>query len=504
MKLEIKRKGKNRLSLRTEDPHLDKYLRARFSVVNKKAKFSQYASPRVSPITPLGSFKAGILQEILDYMKEFYPQAEIIMDENVQSIVQPVSFTPDKLEDLPNPDFEDREYQEHAVRLALENGRGTFEMATSAGKSYIITKTIHNLWIQLKEKRRVLVLVPNLQLVAQFYKDMLEYGLDESELCMFSGMNTKTKKKPETNIIISNMQWLNKHANELPKDIGITIIDEAHMLKRDNKVCKLVESLPLIRFAFTGTLPEDPMDKWNAIGIAGQLLKVTKAKKLQEAGFIANIDIVAVQIDHNVPQPRKTVNEVLADHPEFKGNQEKIALDIAKARFPLEWRYIEGSEKSNKFICKLALKQKGNTIILFDHTEHGELLRDTLKLMTNIPVHFINGNVKIEDREDIRVEMEEGNGCILVANTKAFGTGTNIKAINNIIFGFSSGNSTAKIIQGIGRGLRMKAGKTKMTLFDIFHSFRYSMAHFEKRKQMYQDNYSINSFKKVLISFYVL
>ena len=277
-------------------------------------------------------------------------------------------------------------------------------------------------------------------------------------------------------------------------------IDEAHMLRGTNAVCKFVESMPLIRFSFTGTLPEDTMDRWNVIGISEPLLKVTKAKELQEAGYIANIDIVALYLKHGVPQPHKPASEVLEEHPEYRGNSEKIALEIAKARFPLEWRYIEDSDKANNFICRLALKLIGNNIILFDHIAHGKVIQEKLEGMTDRPVFFIDGSVKLEDREDICDAMETQNGCILIANTKAFGTGTNVKAINNIIFGFSSGNAYTKIIQGIGRGLRVKDGKTKMTLYDVYHSFRYSTEHYEKRKGLYKDNYEINSFKKITVN----
>ncbi len=278
------------------------------------------------------------------------------------------------------------------------------------------------------------------------------------------------------------------------------LVSNCHMLKGTNKVCHLVESMPLIRFAFTGTLPEDTMDRWNVIGIAGPLLKVTKAKELQQAGYIANIDIVALYLKHGVPQPRKPAREVLEEYPEYRNNSEKIALEIAKARFPLEWRYIEDSDKANNFLCRLALKLTGNNIILFDHIAHGTVIQEKLEGMTDRPVFFIDGSVKLETREDICDAMENQNGCILIANTKAFGTGTNVKAINNIIFGFSSGNSATKIIQGVGRALRLKEGKTKMTLYDVYHSFRYSTEHYEKRKGLYKDNYAINSFKKITVN----
>lgn len=278
------------------------------------------------------------------------------------------------------------------------------------------------------------------------------------------------------------------------------LVSNCHQLKMGNAICKFVESLPLIRFGFSGTLPSDPMDRFNVIGICGSVLKVTKASELQEQGYIADIDIRAIYLKHNAPQPRKPISEVLEEYPEYRGNSEKIALEIAKARFPLEWKYIEQSDRVNQFLCKLALKLTGNNIILFDHTAHGLRLKEILEAQSNDrPIYFINGDVKLSIREDIRQAMEIEKGCILVANCKAFGTGTNIKAINNIIFGFSAGNSNIKIIQGVGRAMRLREGKTKMTLYDVYHSFIYSSKHYEDRKILYKDNYSIKSFKKITV-----
>jgi superfamily II DNA or RNA helicase len=494
MKLEILKKGRNRLKLRTKDVDLDNKIRSRFTVPNPKARHSKWASPTSSPITPLGSFKAGVAGEIIEYVQTYFPETEIDWSD-AKDILNPLSIELEHLHKMPNDKFEERDYQNEAVKLALKNGRGTFEMATSAGKSYIITKIIYNIWKELG-KKRTLIIVPNLQLLTQFHDEIIEYGIDAEDISKFG---RKNPKPPTTNLIISNTSWLNNHFDELPKDIEVTIIDEAHMLKGDNKVSKMVEKLPLVRFGFTGTLPEDPMDRWNALGICGSLLKEVKASELQDKGYIANIDIVGIELKHSVPAPRKTVKEVLQEYPEYQGRDDKIALEIAKARFPLEWKYIEDCDRSNQFLCNLAMKLKGNTIVLFDHTVHGELLRDMLMVRSEKPTYFINGEVDINDREEIRKSMESSTGCVLVANCKAFGTGTNIKSINNIVFGFSSGNSATKVIQGIGRGLRMKDGKTKMTLYDVFHSFRYSSQHFEKRKELYADNYTIKSFKKVKV-----
>ena len=93
MKLQILKKGKNRLKLRIKDADLDNAVRAKFTVTNKNARHSQYAAPTSSPITPLGTFKAGILKEIVDYVSEFYPDVEIDYSQ-VNDIINPFFFLP--------------------------------------------------------------------------------------------------------------------------------------------------------------------------------------------------------------------------------------------------------------------------------------------------------------------------------------------------------------------------------------------------------------------------
>ncbi len=80
--------------------------------------------------------------------------------------------------------------------------------------------------------------------------------------------------------------------------------------------------------------------------------------------------------------------------------------------------------------------------------------------------------------------MEKYDDCFLIGNTKCIGVGISIKNINNIGFGFSSGKAVVKIIQAIGRGLRLKDGKTTVNIIDFYHSFLYSKRHYAERLKL--------------------
>jgi superfamily II DNA or RNA helicase len=102
---------------------------------------------------------------------------------------------------------------------------------------------------------------------------------------------------------------------------------------------------------------------------------------------------------------------------------------------------------------------------------------------------FINGEVDIDSREEIREIMEQNDNCLCIANTKCVGTGMNIKKIDNIVFAFTTGLAIVKIIQAIGRGLRLYDGKDHVKIIDVYHDFKYSKSHFAERCDLYKKNY---------------
>ena len=70
------------------------------------------------------------------------------------------------------------------------------------------------------------------------------------------------------------------------------------------------------------------------------------------------------------------------------------------------------------------------------------------------------------DREDIRNSANVDENVIIIASQPTLSTGVNIPAIENIIFAHPT-KSKITSMQSIGRGLRLKDGKTSCTLFDI-------------------------------------
>ena len=103
-------------------------------------------------------------------------------------------------------------------------------------------------------------------------------------------------------------------------------------------------------------------------------------------------------------------------------------------------------------------------------------------------VYFIRGEVAVEDREHVKTLMEKDKNIIVIAISKIFATGVNIKNLHYIIFA-GGGKAKVRIIQAIGRGLRLHKDKLNLIIIDIADELMYAQRHGKKRIQLYKKEF---------------
>ena len=126
-------------------------------------------------------------------------------------------------------------------------------------------------------------------------------------------------------------------------------------------------------------------------------------------------------------------------------------------------------EKRNKFIANLAVNQTGNTLVLFNLVDrHGKGLRDLIesRLQDGQRLFFVSGETKTTDREQIRNIVDKQKNSIILASLGTFSTGINIKNLHNVVFA-SPSKSQIRVLQSIGRGLRLSDDGSVTKLYDI-------------------------------------
>ena len=81
--------------------------------------------------------------------------------------------------------------------------------------------------------------------------------------------------------------------------------------------------------------------------------------------------------------------------------------------------------------------------------------------------------------------MEKTKDVICIAISKIFSTGINIKNLHYIVFA-GGGKAKVKIIQSIGRGLRLHKDKKGVIIIDIADMLYYGNQHYNKRLKLYK------------------
>ena len=442
-------------------------IREYFSVEDKQQVFKRrYAigyrpQTRLYAITPQGRFETRLVFSILEFLQNQDIQFNIELTDKFKEII----FIPELKDNLTKLNLDLRDYQEESVRLALKNKSGVIILPTSAGKTLVIATLVKS--IQDQHDFKALILVPDIQLVAQTYSDFIDYGIPESEITKWTG---STEPDKNAKIVISNAQILLSEKQDLSllKDIKLLVIDEVHKLKYGNKINKVVEQIPaLFRYGFTGTLPDYKIDQWNIFGKIGRVIYFKESIDLRDQNYISQVHVAALKLTYkNTPQFTTP-----SMHNPTAGYEEEIT-------------WLQTNPYRNAIIIKLVNKSDKNTLIMVDRIAHGEELLKILQESTNKQVHFVHGAIEIEEREMIRKLMEEHDNVACIAISKIFSTGINIKNLHNIIFA-AIGKARIKIIQSIGRSLRKHTSKKFATIFDIWDNLRYGNKHMVERLALY-------------------
>ena len=113
-----------------------------------------------------------------------------------------------------------------------------------------------------------------------------------------------------------------------------------------------------------------------------------------------------------------------------------------------------------------------------------------------VRIHYIDGSIDVSDRESIRAELEKTNGNVLVAQAVTASTGLNIRNLNGIAFAFA-GKSFVRVVQSIGRVIRLKDDGSTSKLFEIYFNTRYSDQHHSEKMEILREQYGTECIRPV-------
>lgn len=363
--------------------------------------------------------------------------------------------------------FEVRPYQFRALMEAIITHRRLLISPTASGKSLIIYMIIR--WF---DEGDVLIVVPTKGLVKQMKGDFVEYGMNEDDIQIIMGGETKVVTRR-----VTVTTW--QSVFEMPKSwfqrFRILIGDEAHQFKAKSltKIMSHLVNCP-VKIGTTGTLDGSKVNKLVLEGMFGPVVQVETTANLMESGYVTDLEVKCLVL-------------------QYPDNERQL---LAKSKaYGDEIDFLVTHPRRNAFIVNLALACEGNTLVLFNFVEkHGIPLYEAIKAKAGSKrnVYYVSGKTDADEREMIRRIVDKEDNAIIVASYGTFSTGINIKRLHNAIAAHPT-KSVIRLLQSIGRILRLGEGKDKAKWFDIADELQWkswvnhTLKHFAERVRAYSE-----------------
>ena len=430
-----------------------------------------------------GEIYMGLLPYIEEYLQnngELYELEEGLRSERevARSVVQ--GFVRGLRPTLNGRRIKIRDYQIDAIAHAIATDRSLLISPTASGKSLIIYCLVR--YYQMMELK-TLILVPTTSLVEQMYKDFEDYGWSSGTYCqrIYQGHDRKVQK----DVVISTWQSLHRMPRAYFRQFGAVFGDEAHLFKAKS-LTGIMTKLDTCkyRFGLTGTLDGTQTHRLVLEGLFGKAKYVVTTKELIDNKTLSNLKI----------------NCIVLKYPD---EDRQIVKDF---EYAAELEYIVTKIERNNFLCDLVGHCDGNTLCLFQFVEkHGEPLYNIINdKYKDRKVFFVYGGVSTDTREEIREIVENETDAIIVASYGTFSTGINIRNIDNIVFA-SPSKSKIRVLQSLGRGLRLGDKSKSLKVFEISDDLtsagcklNFTLRHFQQRLNIYDEqkfDYKIDKVK---------
>jgi len=259
---------------------------------------------------------------------------------------------------------------------------------------------------------------------------------------------------------------------------------KARSIQKISYLCKNAD----YRLGFTGTLPEEKADLLNIQSGLGPQICNVKSEDLIDQGILSKIKVANLILKY----PKELVDR--GKKFDYLGEIDLI-LENQRRNGIFKWIFSNVKSGENTLIL-CALIDKHLRVI-------EKYLRENLD--EKYQIHIIYGGTAVTEREKIKKILEANENVIVLASYGTCSTGLNLKKLHNVIFA-SSYKSKIKVLQSIGRGLRLHLEKSKLIVWDIVDDLTYFrkisrgprkgqiekvknhvFKHFEERLQYYND-----------------
>jgi superfamily II DNA or RNA helicase len=260
----------------------------------------------------------------------------------------------------------------------------------------------------------------------------------------------------------------------------LVICDECHGAS-SKTVTKCIGAFHNMKFqfGFTGTLPEDELDREIVSSHFGKVLDEKKLKELENKyDAVSNVTVGMLKFNYGK-----------------KSFISRTSFDESHNEWVEEVKFIQGDDDfRNPYIVKTIVDnhEKGrNIVVLVKNIEFGEKIYREIRKRTDQNTYVIFGSgeesVKLTERDKIIKKCKKSKKpYIIVTNFQIFSMGVNIPNLNLVAM-VDAGKSKITVAQTIGRGVRKTDDKDQVFILDCYADLKYSHNHGLKRKKLYAE-----------------
>ena len=314
-----------------------------------------------------------------------------------------------------------RPYQYKTAYNILCWNRSVSELATRSGKT-LIAYIIFRYCVEYLNAKRMLMIVPAIDLVKQGFNDFNEYKEFFKTECIWS----KGELVESANLTIGTFQSLIKFLDKKDKKYNphffdgydIVFVDETH--RATAAQMKTIISQPFMKevkiaFGMTGTLPkEKTIERFCVHSLLGAKIQQITTAQLKKAGYISDIEIYQYRLKYKNIEKQIKLFIKCAEYCLSK------YVEIDNPKKPSQKKKLELSKKEQEFLIKnvkempFGLQQSKNNIYLdplksdiMKDIEWMNLLQNmmadssgaTALLVEKMMIHFMDERIKILCKE---------------------------------------------------------------------------------------------------------
>lgn len=328
-----------------------------------------------------------------------------------------------------------RPYQLEAVMALSLNHGGIISAPCGSGKTRIMIEFLKSI-----KCKRALVIVPTLFLKVQWLKHIGKFD-------------------------VINFQALKDL--KILKNYDVLIIDETHIVAASTIYRIAMNFGNGIVCGCSATPYRNYFEEGMKIEAAlGKIVFDISIRELINQGYLCNAEVKIIELN------------------------EKIEIEYWDVYSDIYQKAIVTNEERNNRIIEIAKKEseKGMVFITVEKLQHGQILIDKLKDENAI---FINGKTK--NRNEVYDDIQNKKYKIIVT-TRVFDLGVDFTHLYCLIIG-NGGKSSVRVIQQIGRTLRIHPDKKKALIIDFADDCKYLKKHFERRYEILKKDFKIDFFK---------